>query len=382
MGQRIYADYAATTPLCGEALSAMQEALSSLYGNPSSPYEEGRAAKRRLEEARHRMAVCLGARPDELFFTSGGSEADNWALRGMAAVCRRLGKRRIVSSAIEHHAVLRTLNALEQEGFEVELLAPFADGRIRMEQVEAALGSDTGLCSLMYANNETGVLQPVEEVGALCRKRGIFFHTDAVQAVGHVPFDLAQQPFDLFSCSAHKFGGPKGVGALYIRRGLRPEPLISGGGQERGQRAGTENVPGILGMAAALEASCGCMEAEAARIGRLRDLLIRQVQAALPEAVVFGAEQERLPGHAAFGFPGLSGELLVTMMDQEGVSVSAGAACSSGAAEPSHVLRAMGIEDALSASLLRVSLGKESGEAQILQLADTLIAAVRRLKTL
>lgn len=358
----------------------MQEALSSLYGNPSSAYEEGRAAKRALEQARRQMAACLGTRPEELYFTSGGSEADNWALRGMAAAAAQRGKWHIVSSAIEHHAVLRTLEALEREGFTVTLVAPEVDGRVRTEEIERVLRPDTGLCSLMYANNETGVLQPVAAVGALCRARQIPFHTDAVQAAGHVALQLADLPVDMLSLSAHKFGGPKGVGALYIRRGQRIERLIAGGGQERGQRAGTENVAGILGMAAALAASCNSAEAEAKRLGSLRDELCALVQAELPEAVVFGEAQPRLSGHAAFGFPGLSGELLVSLLDQMGVSASAGAACSAGAAETSHVLQAMGVAKKLQPSLLRISLGRNSCAEEIPLLAEALCTAVRRLQ--
>ena len=368
----IYADNAATTKLSRAALEAMLPCLEEQYGNPSSLHSLGQRAKEILERAREDVAAVIHAAPREILFTSGGSEADNQALRSAAILGARAGKRHIISTAIEHHAVLHTLKKLETEGYEVTLLPVHEDGLVRPEEVEAAIRPDTCLVSVMHANNEIGTVQPIREIGALCRAHGVLFHTDAVQTVGHLPIDVTEDSIDLLSASAHKFHGPKGVGFLYARRGVPLTNLIEGGAQERGKRAGTENVAGIAGMAAALRESAARMEADAARLIPLRDRLIAGLSE-LPHAALNGDPVRRLPGNVNFCFEGIEGEALLLLLDDQGVSASSGSACASGALDPSHVLLAIGRPHGLAHGSLRLSLGEDATAEEI----DYLIRAVK-----
>ena len=373
---QIYADNAATTKLSRAALDAMLPYFEDCCGNPSSLHSDGQRAKEALELARERVARCIGASPREILFTSGGSEADNQAIRSAAAIGRAAGKRHIVSDAIEHHAVLHTLQALEREGFEVTYLPVPENGIVRVEDVAAALRGDTCLVTVMYANNEIGTIQPVREIGALCRERGVLFHTDAVQAVGHLPIDVGAENIDLLSASAHKFHGPKGVGFLYARRGIRLTNLIFGGAQENGRRAGTENVPGIVGMAAALEEAIFRMDDTAARLTGLRDRLIEGL-AAIPHGALNGDSLRRLPSNVNFCFEGVEGEALLLLLDDRGICASSGSACTSGSLDPSHVLLAIGRVHDVAHGSLRLSLGEDATEEQI----DYLISSVREVVT-
>ena len=368
----IYADNAATTRLSPKALEAMLPYFDTLYGNPSSLYSFGQRAKEALEDARARIARCLGAEPGEITFTSGGSEADNQALRSAALLGARKGKKHILSTAFEHHAVLHTLRRLAAEGFEVELLDVHENGLVTPEQVAAALRPDTCLVSVMYANNEIGTVQPVAEIGALCREKGVLFHTDAVQAAGHLPIDVKAQNIDLLALSAHKFHGPKGVGVLYARRGIALTNLIEGGAQERGKRAGTENVAEIVGMAAALEDSCAHMAENAAHMAALRDRLIAGLSE-IPHSVLNGDREKRLPGNVHFCFEGIEGESLLLLLDDKGVMASSGSACTSGSLDPSHVLLAIGRPHEIAHGSLRLSLSEETTEEE----ADYMISAVK-----
>ena len=325
----IYADNAATTKMSGAAANAMTGCMQDTWGNPSSLYSLGQRAKEALEDARERIAACIGASPKEITFTSGGSEADNQAIRSAAQLGARKGKRHIISTAFEHHAVLHTLKRLEGEGFEVELLPVGALGTVTAQQVSEAIREDTALVTIMYANNEIGSVLPVSEIGAVCRERGVIFHTDAVQAAGHLPLDVRAQNIDLLSLSAHKFHGPKGIGALYARQGVPLTNLIEGGAQERGKRAGTENVPAIAGMAAALEESCSHMAENAARVSALRDKLISGLSR-IPHSALNGDPVNRLPGNVNFCFEGIEGESLLLLLDDRGICASSGSACTSG----------------------------------------------------
>lgn len=368
---RIYADNAATTAMSPAAIEAMFRCIHNTDGNPSSLHSAGQRAAETLAEARGCIAARLGCEPSELIFTSGGSEADNQALRGAARLGAAKGKKHIVSTAFEHHAVLHTLRRLEQEGFTVTLLDVHEDGIITPEQVRAAIRPDTCLVSVMYANNEIGTIQPIAEIGRVCREAGVLFHTDAVQAVGHLPVDVRAQNIDLLSLSAHKFHGPKGVGALYVRRGLRLDPLIEGGAQERGRRAGTENLPAIVGMAAALDEACDKMDRTTAHLLPLRDKLIAGL-AAIPHGALNGDAQRRLPGNVSFCFEGIEGESLLLLLDDKGICASSGSACTSGSLDPSHVLLAIGRPHDVAHGSLRLSLGEDVTEEEI----DYLIGAV------
>lgn len=368
---RIYADNAATTAMSPAAIEAMFQCIHNTDGNPSSLHSAGQRAAETLAEARGRIAARLGCEPSELIFTSGGSEADNQALRGAARLGAAKGKKHIVSTAFEHHAVLHTLRRLEQESFTVTLLDVHEDGIITPEQVRAAIRPDTCLVSVMYANNEIGTIQPIAEIGRVCREAGVLFHTDAVQAVGHLPVDVRAQNIDLLSLSAHKFHGPKGVGALYVRRGLRLAPLIEGGAQERGRRAGTENLPAIVGMAAALDEACDKMDHTTAHLLPLRDKLIAGL-AAIPHGALNGDAQRRLPGNVSFCFEGIEGESLLLLLDDKGICASSGSACTSGSLDPSHVLLAIGRPHDVAHGSLRLSLGEDVTEEEI----DYLIGAV------
>ena len=367
----IYADQAATTRMSETAAQAMLSVLRENYGNPSSLHSMGQKAKETLEEARRTVAEAIGADPGEILFTSGGSEADNQAILSAAELGRAKGKTHILSTAFEHHAVLHTLEKLKRQGFEVTLLDVHADGIVRPEEVEAAIREDTCLVTVMYANNEIGTIQPIREIGEICRGRGVLFHTDAVQAVGHIPVNVHGDGADLLSASAHKFHGPKGVGFLYVRRGIRLTNLIEGGAQERGKRAGTENVPGIAAMAAALKEAVGQMERNGKAVARLRDRLIRGL-GQIPHSALNGDPERRLPGNVSFCFEGIEGESLLLLLDDKGIEASSGSACTSGSLDPSHVLLAIGRVHDVAHGSLRLSIGEELTEAD----ADYIIRSV------
>ena len=370
----IYADNAATTRMSRAAIEAMTACLEEEYGNPSSLYTLGQQAKERLEQARGEIAAVIGAQPGEITITSGGSEADNQALRTGAALGRRAGKTHIISTAFEHHAVLHTLKRLEEEGFSVTLLPVHEDGLVRVEELEAAIREDTCLVSVMYANNEIGTIQPIREIGAVCRKHGVLFHTDAVQAVGHVPIDVKAENIDLLSSSAHKFHGPKGIGFLYARKGVRPVNLIEGGAQEGGRRAGTENVAAAAAMAAALKETAGGMAETAPRLRALRDKLIAGLRE-IPHSALNGDAEKRLPGNVNFCFEGIEGESLLLLLDDRGICASSGSACTSGSLDPSHVLLAIGRVHDVAHGSLRLTLGEDATEEDV----DYLIRNVKEV---
>ena len=373
MSRFIYADHAGTTALSRTALAAMTPYFTEQYGNPSSLYRFGQEAKADLEQARADIAACIGANAGEIFFTSGGTEADNWALKGVAELMALKGKTtgHIITSAIEHHALLHTAQHLEKQGYAVTYLPVDELGRVEPAAVEAAIRPDTLLISIMAANNEIGTIQPVAEIGAVARKHKVLFHTDAVQAVGHIPVDVEAWNVDLLSLSAHKFQGPKGVGALYVRRPLRLPPLLHGGGQEKGRRSGTENVPGVIGMAAALKEAVAHLEAEGARLSALRDRLIDGLTK-LPYTRLTGDPDNRLPGTASFVFEGVEGEALLLHLDAKGICASSGSACSSASLDPSHVLLAIGLPHAIAHGSLRLSLGADNTDADV----DAMLEAV------
>ena len=380
----IYADNAATTKLSGAAISAMLDCMEETWGNPSSLYGLGQQAKEALERARERLAACIGASPREITFTSGGSEADNQAIRSAALLGAHKGKRHIISTAFEHHAVLHTLKRLEKEGFEVELLPVGSAGNISADQVAAAIREDTALVTTMYANNEIGSVLPISEIGAVCHERGIVFHTDAVQAAGHLPIHVRRQNIDLLSLSAHKFHGPKGIGLLYARQGLPLTSLIEGGAQERGKRAGTENLPAILGMAAALEAACAHLSENAVKVSALRDKLIAGLSQ-IPQAALTGDPVRRLPGNVSFCFEGIEGESLLLLLDDRGICASSGSACTSGSLDPSHVLLAIGRPHEVAHGSLRLSLCEENTEADveaILKAVPEIVSCLRNMSPL
>ena len=367
----IYADNAATTKMSGAAINAMLNCMEETWGNPSSLYGLGQRAKEALEEARERIAACIGASSKEITFTSGGSEADNQAIRSAALLGARQGKRHIISTTFEHHAVLHTLKKLESNGFEVELLPVGPLGTVTASQVAEAIRDDTALVTIMYANNEIGSVLPISEIGKVCREQGVPFHTDAVQAVGHLPIDVKAQNIDLLSLSAHKFHGPKGIGVLYVRQGIPLSSLIEGGAQERGRRAGTENVPAIAGMAAALEEVCAHMEENNVKVSALRDKLIGGLSK-IPHAVLNGDPINRLPGNVNFCFEGIEGESLLLLLDDRGICASSGSACTSGSLEPSHVLLAIGRPHEVAHGSLRLSLCEKNTEAEV----DAILKAV------
>ena len=360
----IYADNAATTQMSRAAIDAMLPYLETIYGNPSSLHSVGQQAAGALLSARDRIAKCLNASPREIYFTSGGSEADNQAILSAARLGERKGKKHIISTAFEHHAVLHTLKKLEKEGFEVELLPVGPIGTVTAQQVKRAIREDTCLVSIMYANNEIGSILPIREIGAVCREAGVLFHTDAVQAAGHLPIDVKAQNIDLLSLSAHKFHGPKGTGVLYARQGIALTSLIEGGAQERGKRAGTENIPGIMGLAAALEESCGHIDEDTARLTKLRDKLIAGLSK-IPHSALNGDPVHRLPTNVNFCFEGIEGESLLLLLDQAGICASSGSACTSGSLDPSHVLLAIGRPHEVAHGSLRLSLCHDTTEAQV-----------------
>ena len=360
----IYADNAATTKMSEAAIDTMVKTMNETFGNPSSLYEVGQKAKEVLEQARADVAAVIGADPREITFTSGGSEADNQALRSAAALGKRRGKTHIVSTAFEHHAVLHTLRALEKEGFSVTLLPVHEDGIVRVEELKQAIRDDTCLVTVMYANNEIGTVQPVREIGAACRERGVPFHTDAVQAVAHIPIDVNADNIGMLSASAHKFHGPKGIGFLYARKGVRLTNLIEGGAQERGRRAGTENVAAAVGMAAALSDTASRMEETASRLLPLRDRLIEGLSE-IPHSALNGDAKKRLPSNVNFCFEGIEGESLLLLLDDRGISASSGSACTSGSLDPSHVLLAIGRVHDVAHGSLRLSLGEDATREEV-----------------
>ena len=370
----IYADNAATTKVSRTAIEAMIPCLEEQYGNPSSLYTLGQRAKEILEEARAKVAAAIGAEPAEITFTSGGSEADNQAIRSAAMIGKKKGKTHIISTAFEHHAVLHTLAALEKEGFTYTLLDVHEDGLVRPEELEAAIRDDTCLVTIMYANNEIGTIQPITELGAICKKHGILFHTDAVQAVGHLPINVKEQNIDMLSSSAHKYHGPKGIGFLYARKGIRHTNLIEGGAQERGKRAGTENVAEVVAMAAALEEAVANMDRNAAHMSALRDKIIKGLSE-IPHSALNGDAVKRLPGNINFCFEGIEGESLLLLLDDRGICASSGSACTSGSLDPSHVLLAIGRVHDVAHGSLRLSIGDDITEEQ----ADYIIKNVREV---
>ncbi len=372
----IYADNAATTKMCPAAIEAMTKCMAENYGNPSSLYSFGQQAKEALEDARERIANCLGCTPREITFTSGGSEADNQAIFSAAKLGAKKGKKHIISTTFEHHAVLHTLDKLKQQGFEITLLDVHSNGIVTPEQVRDAIREDTCLVTVMFANNEIGTIQPIAEIGKVCREKGVLFHTDAVQAVGHIKVNVAEQNIDMLSLSAHKFHGPKGIGVLYAKRGVALDSLINGGAQERGKRAGTENLPAIVGMAAALEQATANLDAYAAKLIPLRDKLIAGLDK-IPYSELNGDRYNRLPATVNFCFEGIEGEALLLLLDDKGVCASSGSACTSGSLDPSHVLLAIGRPHEVAHGSLRLSLSDDVTEADI----DYLIQAVTDVVT-
>ena len=377
----IYADNAATTKMSSTAIEAMLPYMDQVYGNPSSLHTAGQQAAEALQSARERIAVCLGCQPREIYFTSGGSEADNQALISAAKIGERKGKKHIISTAFEHHAVLHTLQGLEKQGFEVELLPVGEAGTVTAQQVADAIREDTCLVSVMYANNEIGSVLPVGEIGKVCRERGVVFHTDAVQAAGHLPIGVREQQIDLLSLSAHKFHGPKGIGVLYARQGLALTTLIAGGAQERGKRAGTENIPAIMGMAAALEEACAHMEENARTVAALRDKLIAGLSK-IPHCALNGDPVHRLPGNVSFCFEGIEGESLLLLLDAKGICASSGSACTSGSLDPSHVLLAIGRPHEVAHGSLRLSLCHWNTEEDVDEMLRVIPQVVEYLRNM
>ena len=378
---QVYADNAATTKISEAALRAMMPCFENYYGNPSSLHTVGQEAKEVLEDARARVAKCLGCEPREIYFTSGGSEADNQAILSAARLGQRKGKMHIISTAFEHHAVLHTLQRLEKEGFCVTYLDVKQNHNITAQQVKDALREDTSLVTVMFANNEIGSILPIAEIGAICKEAGVPFHTDAVQAVGHLAIDVKAMNIDMLSLSGHKFHGPKGVGALYCRRGFPLTNVIDGGAQERGKRAGTENLPGICGMVAALEEACANLEANTAKITALRDKLIAGLSQ-IPHCDLNGDRVNRLPGNVSFCFEGIEGEALLLMLDMKGISASSGSACTSGSLDPSHVLLAIGRVHDVAHGSLRLSLSEYNTDEEIDHILTVVPQVVQTLRNM
>ena len=377
----VYADNAATTKMSAVAIEAMMPYMTNIYGNPSSLHSVGQEAKEALEDARARIAKCLGCEAREIYFTSGGSEADNQAIISAARFGARKGKKHIISTAFEHHAVLHTLQRLEKEGFEVTYLDVKENHNVSAQQVKDAIREDTCLVTTMYANNEIGSVLPIAEIGAVCKAAGVVFHTDAVQAVGHLRIDVKQENIDMLSLSAHKFHGPKGVGALYARRGLPLVNIIDGGAQERGKRAGTENIPGIMGMVAALEDAIAHLDENAAKVAAMRDRLIEGLSK-IPHSALNGDANHRLPGNVSFCFEGIEGEALLLLLDMKGVCGSSGSACTSGSLDPSHVLLAIGRVHDVAHGSLRLSLCETNTEEEIDHILTVVPEVVQYLRNM
>lgn len=379
MSDIIYLDHAATTPVDPEVLDAMLPYLREKFGSASTLYSLGREAKEAVEEARERVAELIGAQPEEIYFTSGGSEADNWAIFGVAAAKASKGKH-IITSKIEHHAVLEPCHALEKQGYSVTYLGVDEHGFIDLDELRNAITEQTILITIMHANNEIGTIEPVEEIGVIAKERGIHFHTDTVQTVGHIPVNVNSINCDSLAISAHKLYGPKGVGAMYIRKGSRVEKLIRGGGQENNRRAGTHNVPGIVGLGKAAELAKTRMAEEAQRITKLRDALIAGVESRIKDVKLNGDRIKRLPNNVNFSFEGVEGESMILLMDMNGICVSSGSACTSGSLDPSHVLMALGLRHEQAHGSLRMTLGKDNTEAHISKVLDILPSVVQRLR--
>lgn len=376
---RIYADNAATTKISQTAMKAMISAMENSYGNPSSIHQIGMAANDALQTAREQIARCLGCMPKEIFFTSGGTESDNQAIVSAAMLGAKQNKRHIISTAFEHHAVLHTLRRLKEQGFEIQLLDVGAEGNITAAQVEEAIRPDTCLVTVMFANNEIGSVLPIAEIGEVCRAHGVLFHTDAVQAAGHIPVNVKKQNIDMLSLSAHKFHGPRGIGALYVKRGIELTSLMEGGGQERGKRPGTENLPAIMGMAAALKEECTLMEQNEAKVTAMRDRLIQGLSQ-IPYSILNGSREKRLPGNVNFCFEGVSGESLLLLLDSRGICASSGSACASGALEPSHVLLSLGLAPEIAQGSLRISLDISNTEEEIDYMLEVIPQVVEQLR--
>lgn len=377
----IYVDNAATTKTSRTAIEAMLPYFDKIYGNPSSLHSVGQAAADALRKAREEAAEVLGCEPNEITFTSGGSEADNQALVSAAAIGARKGKKHIISTAFEHHAILHTLKKLEKEGFEVTLLDVHENGMVSAQQVADAIREDTCLVSVMYANNEIGSIQPIAEIGAVCKEKGVIFHTDAVQAVGHVHINVKEENVDMLSLSAHKFHGPKGVGLLYARKGVRLTNIIEGGAQERGKRAGTENIPGIVGMVAALKEANANIDANAEKVSALRDRLIEGLEK-IPHSALNGDRTKRLPGNVSFCFEGIEGESLLLLLDAKGICASSGSACTSGSLDPSHVLLAIGRPHEVAHGSLRLTLSEENTQEEVDYIIEETTKVVKYLRDL
>ena len=381
MMDEIYLDYASSAPLWPEVLEEMMPYLTSAYGNPSSVHGTGRESRKAIERARKQVASALEAEPREIYFTSGGAESDNWAIKGAALAMKNRGKH-LITTRIEHPAVMNTVRAMEKQGWDVTWLPVNGEGRADPQDVKRALRKETTLISMMTANNEIGVLQPVEETGAIAREAGVLFHTDAVQAIGAIPVIPERIQADLLSLSGHKFHGPKGTGVLYVRKNTPMTPLIDGGEQERRMRAGTENVAGIVGLGKAIELATARMAEDSRRIRGLRDLLIRGILEQTPDSVLNGSREARLPNNASFSFRGIDGEALLLRLDLQGIAASSGSACTSGSLEPSHVLEAIGQEPELIKGSLRMTLGAETTEEQIMTVVKTLPTIVAELRSM
>jgi cysteine desulfurase len=381
MKKFIYADNAATTSLSKAVLEKMTPYLTTEYANPSSLYSFSHQAKQAVEEARAQVATALGANTNEIYFTSGGSEADNWAIKGTMEALSKKGKKHIISSAFEHHAVLHTLKALEKQGFEVTLLPVHEDGLVRVEELKDAIREDTGLVTIMFANNEIGTIQPIKEIAAICKEKGVLCHTDAVQAVGHIPVNVADLGVDMLSLSAHKFHGPKGIGALYIRRGIRPVNLIEGGAQERNRRAGTENVPAIVGLGEAITLAVASIEESTKKLAEIRDYFMDHALK-IERSRVNGDREHRLPGNVNMCFEGIEGESLLLMLDMHGICASSGSACTSGSLDPSHVLLSIGLPHEIAHGSLRLSFSEENTLDDAKYILEVLPSIVERLRAM
>lgn len=377
----IYVDNAATTKTSETAIKAMLPYLREVYGNPSSLHEMGQEAAEALLDARIAVANAINAKPNEIYFTSGGSESDNQAIMSCAERGERLGKKHIISSAIEHHAILHTLNKLKKRGFTITLLPAYENGIVKPSDLEKAITDDTALVTIMYANNEIGTIQPISELGKICRERKVPFHTDAVQAVGHIPVDVVNDNVDMLSISAHKFGGPKGVGALYVRNGVALSSFINGGAQERGKRAGTENIPAIVGMAAALKEAVANIETSSAYLKTLRDKLIDGLLT-IPHSILNGDKTTRLPGNVNICFEGIEGEGLLLLLSDDGICASSGSACTSGSLDPSHVLLAIGRPHEIAHGSLRITLSTENTDDDVQKIIKSTADVVERLRSM
>lgn len=381
MSKKVYADNAATTAVSPAVLEAMLPYYKEVYGNPSSLYSIGRDAKKPLEDARKTIADCLGASANEIFFTSGGSEADNWAIKGTAHMMAKKGKKHIITSKFEHHAVLHTCAALEKEGFTVTYLDVHENGIVHPDELEAAIKEDTALVTIMYANNEIGTIQPIAEIGEICKKHGVIFHTDAVQAVGNVPINVKDQHIDMLSLSGHKLHAAKGVGVLYIKKGIRIPNLIDGGAQESGRRAGTENVAGIVGLAKAIELATQTMDEKNAKLKKMTSRLMDEILK-IDRSRLNGDREKRLAGNVSFCFEGVEGESLLLMLDLKGVCGSSGSACTSGSLDPSHVLLSIGLPHEVAHGSLRLSFSDVNDESDIDYIIEVLPPIIDRLRSM